>query len=82
MGQPDFSGTWERYTPPRDPNAAPSRATPGAGLGPAFGGTPPPLRPEFVAAYEADVRMRQEAERRGEPILSAGGNAFPKECPG
>ena len=64
-GQPDFGGTWERYTPPRDPNAAPSGA--GGGLGPTFGGAPPPLKPQFAAAYEADVRMRQEAERRGEP---------------
>ena len=82
-GTPDFSGTWERYSPPRDPNAPPSRATPGAGggLGPTFGGTPPPLKPEFAAAYEADIRMRQEAERRGEPIPSATRNAFRKECP-
>ncbi|HEY9183293.1 MAG TPA: hypothetical protein VIQ99_08845, partial [Gammaproteobacteria bacterium] len=34
VGVPDFSGTWERFTPPRDPNAAPARGTPGAGLGP------------------------------------------------
>jgi len=81
-GQPDFSGTWERYTPPREPNAPPARGTPGAGLGPTFGGTPPPLKPEFVAAYEADVRMRQEAERRGEPIASANAQCLPEGMPG
>ncbi len=81
-GQPDFSGTWERYTPPRASNAPPPSTTPGAGLGPAFGGTPPPLKPEFVADYEADVRMRQDAERRGEPILSAGGQCLPEGMPG
>jgi hypothetical protein len=82
-GQPDFSGTWERYTPPRDPNAPPSRATRGAGggLGPTFGGTPPPLRPELMAAYEADLRMRQEAERRGEPIPSANAQCIPEGMP-
>jgi hypothetical protein len=82
-GQPDFSGIWERYTPPRDPNAPPSRTTSGAGggLGPTFGGTPPPLRPEFVAAYEAEVRMRQEAERRGEPIPSANARCIPEGMP-
>ena len=82
-GQPDFSGIWERHTPPRDPNAPPSRATPGAGggLGPTFGGAPPPLRPEFAAAYEADVRMRQEAERRGEPIPSANAQCIPEGMP-
>jgi hypothetical protein len=81
-GVPDFSGTWERYTPPRDQSAAAPRATPGAGLGPAFGGTPPPLKPEFAAAYEADLKMRQEAERRGEPIPSANAHCLPEGMPG
>jgi hypothetical protein len=83
-GQPDFSGIWERYTPPRDPNASLSRATPGVGggLGPTFGGSPPPLRPELVAAYEADLRMRQDAERRGEPIPSASAQCIPEGMPG
>jgi hypothetical protein len=83
-GQPDFSGTWERYTPPRDPNPPPPRETPGAGggLGPTFGGAPPPLKPEFLAAYEADIRTRQEAERRGEPIPSAGAQCIPEGMPG
>jgi hypothetical protein len=81
-GQPDFSGTWERYTPPRASNA-PSSGTPsaGGGLGPTFGGAPPPLKPEFAAAYEADVRMRQEAERRGEPIPSANAQCIPEGMP-
>ena len=62
--RPDFSGTWERYAPPRDPNAPPPRGTPGAGggLGPTFGGTPPPLKPEFAAAYEADENCRVPGE--------------------
>jgi hypothetical protein len=81
--KPDFSGTWERYTPPRDPNAPSPRGTPGAGggLGPTFGGTPPPLKPEFAAAYEADVKLRQEAERRGEPIPSANAQCIPEGMP-
>jgi hypothetical protein len=82
VGVPDFSGTWERYTPPRDPNAPPASSTPGAGLGPSFGGAPPPLKPEFAAAYEADVRNRQEAERRGEPIPSANAHCLPEGMPG
>jgi len=83
VGVPDFSGTWERYTPPRDPNAPPARGTPGAGggLGPTFGGSPPPLKPEFAAAYEADLKMRQEAERRGEPIASANAQCLPEGMP-
>jgi hypothetical protein len=77
----DFSGTWERYTPPQAA-AAQSGGTPGAGLGPSFGGTPPPLKPEFAAAYEADVKMRQDAERRGEPIPSANAHCIPEGMPG
>ena len=82
-GQPDFSGIWERYTPPRDPNAPSSRATPGTGggLGPTFGGAAPPLKPEFAAEYEADVRLRQEAERRGEPIPSPNAQCIPEGMP-
>jgi hypothetical protein len=79
--RPDFSGTWERYTPPRDPNAPAARGTPGAGLGPTFGGTPPPLKPEHAAAYEAEVKLRQEAERRGEPIPSANAQCIPDGMP-
>ncbi|HEX7237188.1 MAG TPA: hypothetical protein VF405_09520, partial [Gammaproteobacteria bacterium] len=82
-GRPDFSGTWERYAPPRDPNAPPARGTPGAGggLGPTFGGAPPPLKPELMGAYEADLRLRQEAERRGEPIASANAQCIPEGMP-
>jgi hypothetical protein len=84
VGVPDFSGIWERYTPPRDPNAPSARGAPaaGGGLGPTFGGAPPPLKPEYAAAYEADLKMRQEAERRGEPIPSASAQCLPEGMPG
>ena len=39
------------------------------------------FRPEFAAAYEADVKMRQEAERRGEPIASANAQCLPEGMP-
>jgi len=81
VGRPDFSGTWERYTPPRDANAPPPRGTPGAGLGPTFAGAPPPLKPEYAAAYAADVQRRQDAERRGEPIASANAQCIPDGMP-
>src|SRR5262245_19793282 len=82
VGRRDVSGTWERAPPPRDPNAPPPRGTPGAGLGPAFVGAPPPLKPELMAAYEADLKDRQEAERRGEPIASANAQCLPEGMPG
>lgn len=80
-GKPDFSGTWERYTPPRDANAAPPTNTPGAGLGPGFGDGAPPLKPEYAAAYEADVKMRQDAEQRGEPIPRPNALCIPEGMP-
>jgi hypothetical protein len=81
-GHPDFSGTWERYAPPRDPNAPPPAPTGvSGGLGPAFGGTPPPLKPEYAAAYAADLARRQDAERRGEPIANANAQCIPDGMP-
>ena len=81
-GRPDFSGTWERYAPPRDANAPPPAPTGvSAGLGPAFGGTPPPLKPEYAAAYAADLKRRQDAERRGEPIANANAQCIPDGMP-
>ena len=79
VGHPDFSGTWERYAPQRDPNAPPSGVS--GGLGPAFGTTPPPLKPEYAAAYAADVKKRQDAERRGEPIANANAQCIPDGMP-
>jgi len=78
-GRPDFSGTWERYAPPRDPNAPPSGVS--GGLGPAFGATAPPLKPEYAAAYEAEVKRRREAEQRGEPIANPNAQCIPDGMP-
>jgi hypothetical protein len=83
-GHPDFSGTWERYVPPRDPNAPPTRGTPGGagiGLGPIFGATPPPLKPQFVAAYEAEVKRIADATQRGDPIANANAQCIPDGMP-
>src|SRR5882757_5272980 len=78
-GHPDFGGTWERYVPPRDPNAGPAPGPTGVSgaLGPTFAGPPTPLKPEYAAAYAADVRRRQDAERRGEPIANANAQCIP-----
>ncbi len=79
VGHPDFSGTWERYAPQRDPNAPPSGVS--GALGPAFAATPPPLKPEYAAAYAAEVKKRQDAERRGEPIANANAQCIPDGMP-
>jgi len=79
---PDFTGTWERYAPARDPNAPPPRDVSGVGaLGPAFGLTPPPLKPQFAAAYEAEVKRIAEATRRGDPIANANAQCIPDGMP-
>src|SRR5512147_1435859 len=83
-GRPDFSGTWERYAPPRDPNAPPPRGTPGGagiGLGPIFGAPPPPLKSQFVAAYEAEVKRIADATQRGDPIANANAQCIPDGMP-
>jgi hypothetical protein len=80
-GHPDFGGTWERYAPPRDPNAPPPRGDAGIGLGPIFGAPPPPLKPQFVAAYEAEVKRIAEATQRGEPIANANAQCIPDGMP-
>ena len=75
-GQPDFSGTWERYVPPRDNDAR------GAGpANPLFGGPRPPLKPEFVPDYDAQLKRIADAEARGEPIPNANTHCLPDGMP-
>ena len=84
MAHPDFTGTWERYAPPRDPNAPAPRGTPGGagiGLGPIFGAPPPPLKPQFMAAYEAEVKRIADATQRGDPIANANAQCIPDGMP-
>jgi hypothetical protein len=71
----DFGGTWDRYTPP--PLANRTAATiPAAGAIP-----PPPLKPEFKAAYEADQKMRAAADAAGEPIATNYTHCIPDGMP-
>lgn len=61
----DFSGTWDRYPLPtdaqRDPTTAPA---------PLSEIPPPPLKPEFMAAWEAERRRHDEANAAGRPIAT------------
>ena len=80
LDKPDFSGVWEgaaRGTPnPRTAGVSPS-AQGGAGSQGA-----PPLKPEFVAAYQAELKRLADADQRGEPITSQGTMCLPQGMPG
>jgi hypothetical protein len=55
---PDFSGTWERYPQPgetADPRYAPSEIP------------DPPLKPEYLAEYQANQRTLAERLKEGQP---------------
>jgi hypothetical protein len=70
----DFSGTWDRYTPPR--GGSNSAAIPAPTAIP-----PPPLKPQFKAAYEADQKRRADAEAAGEPIATGYTHCLPDGMP-
>jgi hypothetical protein len=71
----DFSGTWDRYTPPRGAaGAAPAIAA--AAAIPA-----PPLKPQFKAAYEAEQKKRADADAAGEPIATNYTHCIPDGMP-
>jgi hypothetical protein len=71
----DFSGTWDRYTPP--PVAQRTATTPA----PATAVPAPPLKPQFKAAYEADQKRRADAEAAGEPIATGYTHCLPDGMP-
>ena len=71
----DFSGTWDRYPQSldsrRDPTVVPAPVDIPA----------PPLKPQFVAAYEADRKRRADADKRGEPIATGYTHCLPDGMP-
>ena len=71
----DFSGTWERYPAPGDSRSDPSvkAAPPDV--------TPPPLKPEYQAAYQANLKKIAEANARGEPIATGYTHCIPDGMP-
>jgi hypothetical protein len=71
----DFSGTWDRYTPPRGANGA-AAAIPAPAAVPA-----PPLKAQFKAAYDADQKKRTAADAAGEPIASGYTHCLPDGMP-
>jgi hypothetical protein len=71
----DFSGTWDRYPQPtesgRDPTVVP-RPEPIP---------PPPLKPEFKAAWEAEQKKNADANAAGEPIANNYTHCIPDGMP-
>jgi hypothetical protein len=81
-GKPDFTGVWDRQNPLPQPNA--QRATGGSAQspnGPQFAGQAPPIKPEFKAAYDAEVKRLADAEKRGEPDTSQNTMCLPQGMP-
>jgi hypothetical protein len=68
----DFSGTWDRYTPPR--GGTPAIPAPAAV-------PPPPLKPQFKAEYDADQKKRAAADAAGEPIATGYTHCLPDGMP-
>ena len=49
--------------------------------GPAFAGAAPPLKQEFVAAYQAELKRLADADQRGEPVTSQNTMCLPQGMP-
>lgn len=71
----DFSGTWDRY-----PQSTDSRRDPTVVPMPEDA-PPPPLKPQFKAAYDAEVKKIADANARGEPIANGYTHCQPDGMP-
>ncbi len=81
-GKPDFTGVWDRQqrrlrSRMRARPEAPRSLQPG----PQFAGAAPPIKPEFKAAYDAEVKRLADAEKRGEPTTSQNTMCLPQGMP-
>jgi hypothetical protein len=73
----DFSGTWDRYPQSVPPGVDPSTLTP---PGPAA--IPdPPLKPEFLAAWQAERKRHADATAAGRPIATNYTHCIPDGMP-
>src|SRR4051812_41605226 len=76
MGDPhDIGGTWDRYPAPRGSRLDPTvQARPAAP-------PPPPLKPEYVAAYQAHQKEVAAANAKGQPIATGYTHCIPDGMP-
>jgi len=71
----DFSGTWDRYPLPTDTQRDPSVVPRPEDI------PPPPLKPEFKAAWEAERKRHDEANAAGRPIATHYTQCIPDGMP-
>jgi hypothetical protein len=79
-GKPDFTGIWDRQNPAAQPTAR-TGGSAQSPTGPQFAGQAPPIKPEFKAAYDAEVKRLADAEARGEPDTSQNTMCLPQGMP-
>jgi len=73
----DFSGTWDRYPQPLEAGRDPSTLKiPAPDAIP-----PPPLKPDFKAAWEAEQKVIAAANAAGEPIATGYTHCLPDGMP-
>ena len=63
------------------PNPRTASGSPASPTGPQFAGQAPPIKPEFKAAYDAEVKRLADAEKRGEPDTSQNTMCLPQGMP-
>jgi hypothetical protein len=71
----DFSGTWDRYPAPADASRGPAIVPVPNPI------PPPPLKPEFKAAYDAEQQKIDAANKAGEPIANNYTHCIPDGMP-
>jgi hypothetical protein len=72
----DFSGTWDRYPLPTDAAPEPTTVRAAPSVIP-----DPPLKPEFLAAWQAERKRIDEANAAGRPIATHYTDCIPDGMP-
>jgi hypothetical protein len=71
----DFSGTWDRYPLPTDQQRDPTVVPRPADI------PPPPLKPELLAAWQAERKRHDDANAAGRPIATHYTECIPDGMP-
>jgi hypothetical protein len=76
MGDPhDITGAWDRYPAPGDSGLDPTVKERPSDV------PPPPLKPEYLPAYEAHMKEVAEANAKGQPIATGYTHCIPDGMP-